>query len=77
MPLEIGVPDPVHAHHPAEVVVIQDFEPDDRRHSNEQDNGKNQNRDQDESLPESIGLRHEGQGDHRAGEDRQEHAHAA
>ncbi|MDP9320692.1 MAG: RlpA-like double-psi beta-barrel domain-containing protein [Chloroflexota bacterium] len=75
MQLEVRVPKPVHSDDPAVVIAIELHESGDGGDAREQDHQEHEDRDRDERGAEVIRLRDERQGDHRAGQDREEHAH--
>ena len=77
MQLEVGVAEPVHPDHPAEVIAIQLHQPADRRDAGKHDDGQQRNGDRDKRRPETRNLRDQRQRDHRAGQDGQEDRHPA
>ena len=75
--LEVGMADPVHPDHPYVVVLVEHQQAPDGGHAHEEDDREHEYRHRYECRAEAIRLRDQGEGDHRAGEDGEEHAHAA
>ena len=77
MKVEVCVTNAIHPQDPSKVVAVQGLETCHGEHSGDEHDGKHEDRNREEGRAEMVGLRHQRQRDHRAGEDGQEHVHPA